>query len=119
VQPVRKSGSKSQPKAGGSEYLELHGAFSISLRAPGTEFLSKGLVSLPERDSAEEIAFGSGCRVALRPAERLTEEQDVIVAGVLCRQGRFPSQTASILGIEEAWSRGGAASVWSIRSSKR
>jgi hypothetical protein len=24
-----------QPKAGGSEYLELHGAFSIALRAPG------------------------------------------------------------------------------------
>jgi hypothetical protein len=43
-----KSGSKSQPKAGGSEYLEQHRAFPISLRAPGT---------LPERDSAEEIAL--------------------------------------------------------------
>ena len=30
-----------QPKAGGSEYLELHGAFSIALRAPGAELLSK------------------------------------------------------------------------------
>jgi hypothetical protein len=30
-----------QPKAGGSEYLELHGAFSITLRAPGAELLSK------------------------------------------------------------------------------
>jgi hypothetical protein len=41
VQAVRKSGSESQPEAGGSEYLELHGAFSISLRAPGTESLSR------------------------------------------------------------------------------
>ena len=32
---------KGQPKAGGSEYLELHGAFSISLRAPGAELLSR------------------------------------------------------------------------------
>jgi hypothetical protein len=30
-----------QPKAGGSEYLELHGAFSIALRAPGAELISK------------------------------------------------------------------------------
>jgi hypothetical protein len=30
-----------QPKAGGSEYLELHGAFSITLRAPGVALLSK------------------------------------------------------------------------------
>ena len=30
-----------QPQAGGSEYLELHGAFSIALRAPGAELLSK------------------------------------------------------------------------------
>jgi hypothetical protein len=30
-----------QPKAGGSEYLELHGAFSITLRAPGAGLLSK------------------------------------------------------------------------------
>jgi len=30
-----------QPKAGGSEYLELHGAFSIALRAPGAALLSR------------------------------------------------------------------------------
>jgi len=30
-----------QPRAGGSEYLELHGAFSITLRAPGAALLSK------------------------------------------------------------------------------
>jgi hypothetical protein len=30
-----------QQKAGGSEYLELHGAFSIALRAPGAALLSK------------------------------------------------------------------------------
>ena len=30
-----------QPQAGGSEYLELHGAFSITLRAPGAELLSR------------------------------------------------------------------------------
>jgi hypothetical protein len=29
-----------QPTAGGSEYLELHGAFSITLRAPGAGLLS-------------------------------------------------------------------------------
>ena len=30
-----------QPEAGGSEYLELHGAFSIALRAPGAALLSR------------------------------------------------------------------------------
>src|SRR5258705_214609 len=30
-----------QPQAGGSEYLELHGAFSITLRAPGAALLRK------------------------------------------------------------------------------
>ncbi len=30
-----------QPEAGGSEYLELHGAFSIALRAPGAALLRK------------------------------------------------------------------------------
>jgi hypothetical protein len=30
-----------QPQAGGSEYLELHGAFSIALRAPGAALLSR------------------------------------------------------------------------------
>ena len=30
-----------QSKAGGSEYLELHGAFSIALRAPGAALLSR------------------------------------------------------------------------------
>src|ERR1700709_510232 len=41
VQAVRKRGLQGQPKAGGSEYLELHGAFSIRCAAPGTEALSK------------------------------------------------------------------------------
>ena len=30
-----------QPEAGGSEYLELHGAFSIALRAPGAALLRR------------------------------------------------------------------------------
>jgi hypothetical protein len=30
-----------QPQAGGSEYLELHGVFSIALRAPGAALLSR------------------------------------------------------------------------------
>jgi hypothetical protein len=30
-----------QPKAGGSEYLELRGVFSIALRAPGAALLSR------------------------------------------------------------------------------
>jgi hypothetical protein len=30
-----------QPQAGGSECLELHGAFSIALRAPGAALLSR------------------------------------------------------------------------------
>jgi hypothetical protein len=38
---VGKVARKGQPKAGGSEYLELHGAFSIALRAPGAALLSK------------------------------------------------------------------------------
>jgi hypothetical protein len=34
-------GAAGPPKAGGSEHLELHGVFSITLRAPGAELLSK------------------------------------------------------------------------------
>jgi hypothetical protein len=45
-----------QPQAGGSEYLELHGAFSIALRAPGAALLSR-LGSLAGR-GARGIAFG-------------------------------------------------------------
>ena len=30
-----------QPQAGGSEYLELHGVFSIALRAPGAALLRR------------------------------------------------------------------------------
>jgi hypothetical protein len=48
-------GTAGQPKAGGSEYLELHGAFSITLRAPGAELLSK--VWLLAGPGAQEIAF--------------------------------------------------------------
>ena len=44
-----------QPKAGGSEYLELHGAFSIALRAPGAALLSRfGFLAGRE---AQEIAL--------------------------------------------------------------
>jgi len=46
---VGKVARTGQPKAGGSEYLKLHEAFSIGLRAPG-ETPSAGLVSaLAER----------------------------------------------------------------------
>jgi hypothetical protein len=38
---VGKVARKGQPQAGGSEHLELHGAFSIALRAPGAELLSR------------------------------------------------------------------------------
>jgi hypothetical protein len=44
-----------QPQAGGSEYLELHGAFSIALRAPGAALLRR-LGFLAGR-GAREIAF--------------------------------------------------------------
>jgi hypothetical protein len=44
-----------QPEAGGSEYLELHGAFSIALRAPGAALLSRfGFLA---GRGAREIAF--------------------------------------------------------------
>jgi hypothetical protein len=44
-----------QPQAGGSEYLELHGAFSIALRAPGAALLSRfGFLA---GRGAQEIAF--------------------------------------------------------------
>jgi hypothetical protein len=42
---------------GGSEHLELHGAFSTSLRAPGTESLSRSGFRLARHHRAE-IAFG-------------------------------------------------------------
>jgi hypothetical protein len=38
---VEKVARKGQPKAEGSEYLGMHGAFSIALRAPGAALLSK------------------------------------------------------------------------------
>jgi hypothetical protein len=47
-----------QPQAGGSEHLELHGAFSIALRAPGAALLSR-LGFLAGR-GAREIAFWVG-----------------------------------------------------------
>jgi len=44
-----------QPQAGGSEYLELHGAFSIALRAPGAALLRRfGFLA---GRGAREIAF--------------------------------------------------------------
>jgi hypothetical protein len=51
-----------QPEAGGSEYLELHGAFSITLRAPGAALLSK--FGFRAGRIAQEIVsrFGSGWR---------------------------------------------------------
>jgi hypothetical protein len=45
-----------QPQAGGSEYLELHGAFSIALRAPGAALLRRfGFLA---GRGAREIAVG-------------------------------------------------------------
>ncbi len=41
VQAVGKHGLKGRPKAGESEYLELHGVFSIGLHAPGTDSISR------------------------------------------------------------------------------
>jgi len=41
VQRCGKIGPVGQPQAEGSEYLELHEAFSIALRAPGAALLSK------------------------------------------------------------------------------
>jgi hypothetical protein len=45
-----------QPQAGGSEYLELHGASSIALRAPGAALLSR-LGFLAERGARELHLF--------------------------------------------------------------
>jgi hypothetical protein len=44
-----------QPKAGGSEYLELHGAFSITLRAPGAGLLP--CLYLNVKDTNFQTAF--------------------------------------------------------------
>jgi hypothetical protein len=61
-----------QPQAGGSEYLELHGAFSIALRAPGAALLSRfGFLA---GRGAREIALvcwllGAALRAGSRPAE--------------------------------------------------
>jgi hypothetical protein len=51
-----------QPKAGGSEYLELHGAFSIALRAPGAALLSKFgfLAGRGAREIALAVVLGGG-----------------------------------------------------------
>ena len=67
-----------QPQAGGSEYLELHGVFSIALRTPGAELISK--VWFPNQRESAEIALG-----VLRglSAEGMTEEQAGAFAGVL------------------------------------
>ena len=51
-----------QPKAGGSEYLELHGAFSIALRAPGAALLSRFgfLAGRGAREIALAVVLGGG-----------------------------------------------------------
>ena len=45
-----------QPEAGGSEYLELHGAFSITLRAPGAALLSKVWFPCRARSAGDCVA---------------------------------------------------------------
>jgi len=52
-----------QPQAGGSEYLELHGAFSIALRAPGAALLSRlgFLAGRGARGIALAVALVGGC----------------------------------------------------------
>ena len=51
-----------QPEAGGSEYLELHGAFSIALRAPGAALLSRFgfLAGRRAREIALAVVLGGG-----------------------------------------------------------
>ena len=51
-----------QPKAGGSEYLELHVAFSIALRAPGAALLSRFgfLAGRAAREIALAVVLGGG-----------------------------------------------------------
>jgi hypothetical protein len=51
-----------QPEAGGSEYLELHGAFSIALRAPGAALLSRFgfLAGRGAREIALAVVLGGG-----------------------------------------------------------
>jgi hypothetical protein len=51
-----------QPEAGGSEYLELHGAFSIALRAPGAALLRMlgFLAGRGAREIALAFAFVGG-----------------------------------------------------------
>ena len=53
-----------QPQAGGSEYLELHGAFSIALRAPGAALLSRlgFLAGRGAREIALIVVLGSALR---------------------------------------------------------
>jgi hypothetical protein len=61
-----------QPEAGGSEHLELHGVFSIALRAPGAALLSRfGFLA---GRGAREIVFAfqpirGGVAGRNRPAE--------------------------------------------------
>jgi hypothetical protein len=51
-----------QPKAGGSEHLELHGVFSIALRAPGAALLSRFgfLAGRGAREIALAVVLGGG-----------------------------------------------------------
>jgi hypothetical protein len=51
-----------QPQAGGSEYLELHGAFSITLRAPGAALLSKVWFPCRARAQKDALAVVLGVR---------------------------------------------------------
>ncbi len=66
-----------QPQAGGSEYLELHGAFSIALRAPGAALLSRfGFLAGAEREKLLLflLLFFSQSGTALRAGHRPAEE---------------------------------------------
>ncbi len=63
MQPVwEKWPCKGQPQAGGSEYLELHDAFSSTLHAPGAGLLSKvWLPRLSRGDRARRCFCCGGC----------------------------------------------------------
>jgi hypothetical protein len=88
VQWCGKSGpSLGQPKAGGSEYLELHGAFSIALRAPGAELLSKVWSPCWARKRVK-LFSGAALRAGTGPLWRVAED-----AHLRPQPGRHPPCT--------------------------
>ena len=73
-----------QPQAGGSEYLELRGAFSIALRAPGAALLRKAWLPCRARSAGNCV----GCCFSANQGRRCGQDTGPLEVGGEGPKGR-------------------------------